>query len=259
MTVTINGTTGVQVPLGSVSAPGVSNTTSSTTGIYNPTGTTLAIATNGTAAVTVDASQNVGIGTASPTQKLQVIGSVQIGATANPRTAIINNAGTSADMTIGADSGISWIGSVTYNVPIYFAVNNTERMRIDTSGNLQVGGTTVGNTAGYVNSRTNARAWCNFNGTLASPITPRAAYNVSSVTKNATGDYTLNFTTALADANYVPTCFGNRATAATAPRLPTIRSDGTLPTTTAFRFEMVDTSSTGLVDMAYINVAVFGN
>jgi hypothetical protein len=50
---------------------------------------------------------------------------------------------------------------------------------------------------------TNALAWVNFNGTSATPITPRANYNISSVTKNGTGDYTLNFTSALSDANYV--------------------------------------------------------
>lgn len=82
-----------------------------------------------------------------------------------------------------------------------FSTNTTNRMNIDSSGNLQVGGTTVANTAGYVNSRTNARAWVNFNGTSASPITPRASYNVSSVTKVGTGSYTVNLTTALADAN----------------------------------------------------------
>ena len=47
------------------------------------------------------------------------------------------------------------------------------------------------------------KAWVNFNGTLASPITPRAQYNVSSITKNAVGKYTVNFATAMADANYV--------------------------------------------------------
>lgn len=46
-----------------------------------------------------------------------------------------------------------------------------------------------------------ARAWVNFNGTT-SPGTIRASYNVSSITKNATGDYTVNFTNALSDANY---------------------------------------------------------
>ena len=45
------------------------------------------------------------------------------------------------------------------------------------------------------------RAWVNFDGTT-SPGTIRASFNVSSVTKNTTGDYTANFTTALTDANY---------------------------------------------------------
>jgi hypothetical protein len=47
------------------------------------------------------------------------------------------------------------------------------------------------------------RAWVNFNGTT-SPPTIRASGNVSSVTKNGTGDYTINFTTAMPDANYAP-------------------------------------------------------
>jgi hypothetical protein len=45
-----------------------------------------------------------------------------------------------------------------------------------------------------------AKAWVNFNGTGTVAI--RASYNVSSITDNNTGDYTVNFTTALADANY---------------------------------------------------------
>jgi hypothetical protein len=45
-----------------------------------------------------------------------------------------------------------------------------------------------------------AKAWVNFNGTGTVAI--RASYNVSSITDNGTGDYTVNFTNALADANY---------------------------------------------------------
>jgi hypothetical protein len=45
------------------------------------------------------------------------------------------------------------------------------------------------------------RAWVNFDGTTTVP-TIRASGNVSSVTRNSTGDYTVNFTTALPDANY---------------------------------------------------------
>jgi hypothetical protein len=44
------------------------------------------------------------------------------------------------------------------------------------------------------------KAWVNFNGT--STVAIRAAYNVSTITDNGTGDYTVNFTTAMVDANY---------------------------------------------------------
>jgi hypothetical protein len=44
------------------------------------------------------------------------------------------------------------------------------------------------------------KAWVNFNGTGTVAI--RASYNVSSITDNGTGDYTVNFTTAMVDANY---------------------------------------------------------
>jgi hypothetical protein len=49
---------------------------------------------------------------------------------------------------------------------------------------------------------TNALAWVNFTGT--GTVTINASYNVSSITDNGTGDYTINFTTALSDANYAP-------------------------------------------------------
>jgi hypothetical protein len=45
-------------------------------------------------------------------------------------------------------------------------------------------------------------AWCEFNGTFATTGSPNAGFNVSSLTKNATGDYTVNFTSALANVNY---------------------------------------------------------
>lgn len=57
---------------------------------------------------------------------------------------------------------------------------------------------TLQDTAGV--ERYLARAWVNFNGTGTVAI--RAAGNVSSITDNGTGDYTVNFTTAMPDANY---------------------------------------------------------
>ena len=53
------------------------------------------------------------------------------------------------------------------------------------------------------------RAWVNFNGTGTVAI--RASGNVSSITDNGTGDYTVNFTTAMPDANYSLTCGGCRS------------------------------------------------
>jgi hypothetical protein len=48
-----------------------------------------------------------------------------------------------------------------------------------------------------------ARAWVNFNGTGTVAI--RASGNVSSITDNGTGRYTVNLTTAMPDTNYAPT------------------------------------------------------
>lgn len=51
-----------------------------------------------------------------------------------------------------------------------------------------------------------AKAWVNFNGTGTVAI--RASYNVSSITDNGVGDYSVNFTSAMIDANYsaIVTC-----------------------------------------------------
>ena len=59
-------------------------------------------------------------------------------------------------------------------------------------------GVSIG-TAGYLSSQL-AKAWVNFNGTGTVAI--RDSYNVSSITDNGTGDYTVNFSTALNNANY---------------------------------------------------------
>jgi hypothetical protein len=50
------------------------------------------------------------------------------------------------------------------------------------------------------------RAWVNFNGTGTVAI--RASGNVSSITDNGVGDYTVNFTTAMPDANYAALASG---------------------------------------------------
>lgn len=59
---------------------------------------------------------------------------------------------------------------------------------------------TIQNTSG-TQVGTFCRAWVNFNGTGTVAI--RASFNVSSITDNGTGNFTVNFTNAMADANYV--------------------------------------------------------
>jgi hypothetical protein len=56
-----------------------------------------------------------------------------------------------------------------------------------------------------------ARAWVNFNGTGTVAI--RASGNVSSITDNGVGDYTVNFTTAMSDANYSGVATSRKSTA----------------------------------------------
>jgi hypothetical protein len=53
---------------------------------------------------------------------------------------------------------------------------------------------------GTTEQRQLCKAWVNFNGTGTVAI--RASYNVSSITDNGTGQYTINFTNAMTDANY---------------------------------------------------------
>ena len=50
-----------------------------------------------------------------------------------------------------------------------------------------------------------AKAWINFDGTLSTIGTGRESYNISNVTDNATGNYTINFTNAMSSANFAYT------------------------------------------------------
>jgi hypothetical protein len=96
------------------------------------------------------------------------------------------------------------------------------------------------------------RAWVNFNGTGTVAI--RASGNVSSVTDNGTGDYTVNFTTAMPDANYSATASTDDVIDTATPPVPNFVS---LLTTSA-RFKTIAAGSkTATRDMAVVSVAIF--
>jgi hypothetical protein len=102
-----------------------------------------------------------------------------------------------------------------------------------------------------------AKAWVNFNGTgtTSTNQTIRASFNVASVFKNGTGDYTVNFTTALADANYSATITFGSSTSSNICNIG--GSGGVAPTTTAIRVPSSNSASGVNTDSTYACVAVF--
>jgi hypothetical protein len=118
-------------------------------GLYLPATNALGLSTNGTNAVYIDASQNVGIGGA-PTQKLDVYGgagaAVSIVRAASGQNAFFSVAGNgntflSTSFDIVQDS--SNLASIVQraNAALAISTNNTERMRIDSSGRLLINST----------------------------------------------------------------------------------------------------------------------
>ena len=94
------------------------------------------------------------------------------------------------------------------------------------------------------------KAWVNFNGTGTVAI--RASFNVSSITDNGTGDYTVNFATALADANY--SFIGTAGRGASNADIVVNENVSVVPTTSAVRFGTTTGSGT-LTDSSYVNIA----
>lgn len=95
-----------------------------------------------------------------------------------------------------------------------------------------------------------AKAWVNFNGTGTVAI--RKAFNVSSITDNGVGDWTVNFSAALADANYaaVATAGGTANVVSVATQENT-----TARTTTLVRVLAINTSMAA-IDAAQVSVVV---
>jgi hypothetical protein len=94
------------------------------------------------------------------------------------------------------------------------------------------------------------RAWVNFNGSGTPAI--RGSGNVSSITDNGTGDFAVNFTTAMPDVNYVVCGQGSPAGADARFQF----ESGTARTTSVYK--LLTTNAAGvLTDGLYINIAAF--
>jgi hypothetical protein len=98
-----------------------------------------------------------------------------------------------------------------------------------------------------------AKAWVNFNGTGTVAI--RASGNVSSITDNGTGDYTVNFTNALADANYSATSIGP-SIANGGGAFQVAQNTAAIPTASAYRLNVQTVGGT-MTDNAYVSLVFF--
>jgi len=100
------------------------------------------------------------------------------------------------------------------------------------------------------------RAWVNFNGTGTVAI--RASGNVSSITDNGTGDYTVNFTTDMEDADYawVGSCSTSSFSGGTRGTVQQ-RGDQTSTITSLPISTMTGSDTTQSKDVGVVNIAVF--
>ena len=79
------------------------------------------------------------------------------------------------------------------------------------------------------------RAWVNFNSTNTNKMTIRGSGNVSSVTYNGVGDYTVNFTAAMPDANYAAIVTCNRSYKGRDAITLNVQTDAHTPTSVRIR------------------------
>ena len=108
--------------------------------------------------------------------------------------------GTASSLTAGSSTSCSGSAAQLNGQAASYYEN-----RDTTAVGISAGTLTLTRAAGNLTTTIGGRivAWCEFNGNFASTQSPNAGFNVSSITKNASGDYTVNFTSALANTNYV--------------------------------------------------------
>lgn len=172
----------------------------------------LAFQNNGTTNVTVTAAGNVGIGTASPGTRVHASIASGTAYTTSSTGNVLTVANTTASGYAGiafntepsaGNAGIAAINSfapASGDSVLTFSTRSSatlaEQARITSAGLFQ-----FNSGYGSVATAYGCRAWVNFNG--ASTVSIRASGNVSTITDNGVGNYTVNFSTSLPDASYV--------------------------------------------------------
>jgi hypothetical protein len=189
---------------------------------------------------------NVGIGTTAPQSTV----GVNVALTDTKGVVLQYNGEAKAGILLNPTSGEVRIGAInttgSYFTTVY--ANNTEQARITAAGLMQ-----FNSGYGSVATAYGCRAWVLFSG-----ITPsiRNSGNVSSISKPATGNYTVNFTTALVDANYAALISGKTSNAA---QNIAVFSNGDYqgsPTSSAYNFYTTNLGGSP-TDIDFISFAAF--
>ena len=200
----LSGTNNIYVyytsPITQVIAPGQGTVTSESFGAivnFTTTGNTVLgdASTDtlnvGNGGLVKDASGNVGIGTASPRATFDVTNATNTGYGA----IIEKTAGSGTPNGLFVSTGQNSASNFIIKAAVGTFASSTDAFVVDGTGALKFN-------SGYGSAATayGCRAWVNFDGTGTVAI--RGSGNVSSITDNGTGDYTVNFTTAMPDTSY---------------------------------------------------------
>jgi hypothetical protein len=115
---------------GTVSLPSITTAGDTNTGIFFPAADTIAFTEGGAESMRIDSSGNVGIGTSSPGQRLDVNGGRSYFAA--------NNEPYSIGVRYNGSTNGAFIGSPSADTLTISSWGGTERMRIDSSGNVGI-------------------------------------------------------------------------------------------------------------------------
>jgi hypothetical protein len=125
---------------GTVSAPSITTSGDTNTGIFFPAADTIAFTEGGVESMRIDSSGNVGIGTSSPSTKLHVEQSTTGDAFKVARGGnyiIMGGSGSGTQYVKGYEGTVAFGNAFTGNTT--FLTGDTERMRIDSAGNVGIG------------------------------------------------------------------------------------------------------------------------
>jgi hypothetical protein len=163
----------------------------------------------------------------------------------------LTSVGTSGNVL--TSNGTAWVSSAVTiaDGSVTPAKLSTGAPSWDTSSNFKFN-------SGYGSAATayGCRAWVNFNGTGTVAI--RASGNVSSITDNGTGDYTVNFTAAMPNANYnVVATVNNQNTNGICAAVKSVSIGGALSNMTTSAVQVIANNTSSMYDPTLFSVSIF--